>query len=179
MPLELEATPGADDANAYADEDTAEEYAGYRVGGAAFIALESDQKIQALVTATRDIDTLADVFIGERATDDQALEWPRSGTNFGDDELPDNLVNATIELAMSYVPAFASGSTVDVLNADPSDGLVKREKLDVIETEWFEPRAHEADSFSRFPAAVQRLLAPLVELPVEGEWGAATVERGS
>lgn len=176
MALELEATPGADDANAYATVDEAEEYANYRVGGAAFVALTEDQKIQALVTATRAIDTLADVFIGDRASDDQKLEWPRTGTDFDDDELPETLVNATVELAMSYTPAFASGSTINVLRA--ADGLVKRRKIDVMETEWFEARNTEATSIDRFPSEVQPFLAPLV-VTVEDQWGSATVERGS
>lgn len=182
MPLELEATPGADDANAYVTVDDAEAYASYRVGSAAFLALTDDQKIQALVTATRDIDTLEDDpgFVGERASEDQALAWPRTGTDTAaSDELPRSLVNATIELAMSYAPAFESGSTLDVLNADTGNGNIKREKTGPLETEFFAAGSVSATAFARFPAVVQRLLSAVVLLPDTSTWGAATVSRGS
>lgn len=179
MPLELIADPGAEDANAYADVEDADAYAEYRVGGAAFVALTEDQKIQALVTAARAIDTIGDDFIGDRATSTQALEWPRTGTDYDDDELPDTLVRANIELAMSYVPAFAAGYTGDVLNPSRTDGMVKRKKIDVLETEWFAPRTTDATAIERFPDAVQQLLAPLVITETANDWGSATVERGS
>lgn len=181
MPLELEATPGAEDANAYATVAEAEEYASYRVGGAAFLALTDEKQIQALVTAAGDIDTLETDpgFIGDRATDDQALAWPRTGTDYDDDELPSSLVKANIELAMSYAPAFASGSTTDVLATESGNGNIKREKVGPLETEYFAAGSGGATAFTRFPAVVQRLLYGLVLLPAESGWGSATVERGS
>jgi hypothetical protein len=182
VPLELEAEPGADDANAYATVEEAEAYAAYRVGSAAFLALTTDQKIQALVTATSDIDTLeADPgFVGDRASDDQALAWPRTGTDdYDDDELPRSLVNATIELAMSYAPAFATGSTIDPLATEAGNGNIKREKVGPLETEYFAAGETGATAFTRFPAVVQRLLFAIVRLPDTSSWGSATVSRGS
>lgn len=180
MPLELIATVGADDANAYATVEEADAHASYRVGGAAWVALTSDQKIQALVTAALDIDTLEDApgFLGDRADDIQALAWPRTGTDYPDDELPASLVRANIELAISYAPAFAAGATIDVLNQNHADGNVKRKAIDVLETEWFAPRTTEATALDRFPDVVQRLLAGLVVI-LTPSWGSAVVQRGS
>lgn len=180
MPLTLVATPGASEANAYATVAEALAHAEYRVGGAAFVALTTDQQIQTLVTAARDIDTLEHDpgFLGDRATETQALAWPRTGTDYDDDELPAALVQANIELAMSYAPAFVAGFTGDVLNQNRTDGQVKRKKVDVLETEWFAPRTTEATALERFPDAVQRLLVALVVV-VADSWGSAVVDRGS
>jgi hypothetical protein len=181
MPLVLEATPGADDANAYATVAEADEYTSYRVGSAAWAALTADQKIQALVTAAGDIDTLENDpgFIGERTDDLQSMAWPRTGTDYADDGLPLTRVNATIELAMTYAPAFATGSTTDVLATESGNGNITREKVGPLETEYFAAGSGGATAFTRFPAVVQRLLFALVQLPADAGWGSATVTRGS
>lgn len=182
MPLTIDADPGSPTANSFATVAEADAYAAYRIGGGAFVALTSDQKIQALVTAARDINTVEDIypgFLGDRTDDVQALSWPRTGTDYyADDELPTSLVQANIELAMSYAPAFAAGATIDVLNQNRTDGSVKRKVVDVLETEWFTPRTVEATALERFPDAVQRLLAGLVVILLP-QWGRATVVRGS
>jgi hypothetical protein len=184
MPLTLVATPGAANANAYADVATASAVAAYRVGGdaVAWLALTADQKIQTLVTASRDEDTLP--FKGARATSTQALEWPRTGTAYDATTIPPPLVSSTIELAFSYAPAFAAGATIDPLNLDTSDARIKRDKVGPLETEYFTPAGVpeqfgiEVTGLERFPAMVQRLLAPLVWLasPV---WGSGAVVRTS
>ena len=58
MPLVLDATVGGANSNAYATQAQAIAAAGYRIGpnALAFIALTSDQQIQALVSAASDID---------------------------------------------------------------------------------------------------------------------------
>lgn len=176
MPLELEATAGADDANAYATVEETDEYAAYRIGGAAFTALTPDQKIQALVTAATDIDSLEEDpgFIDDRTFEDQALAWPR-----GDEDLPANLVKAAMELAISYAPLFAAGATGDALSPDPNNGNIKRKKTDVLEKEYFAPTKATATSIERFPAMVQRLLSGLVLPRSTSSWGSATVTRTS
>jgi hypothetical protein len=180
MSLALVATVGAADANAYADVAAATAVAAYRVGGeaAAWLALTADQKIQSLVTATRDIDTVT--FKGTRASTTQALEWPRTGTAYGSTVLPAPLVQATIEPAFSYAPAFAVGADIDPLAPDESAGRIKREKTAELETEWFAPGTTAPyNELARYPSIVQRLLAPLVWIAATGGWGSAVVTRGS
>jgi hypothetical protein len=191
MPLVLDASVGGVASNAYVDVATAVAVASYRVGGAGFVALTSDQQIQALVTATRDIDSIeAGVspgfiggFLGTRATDTQALQWPRGGTPYSG--LPPDLLGATIELAISYTPLFAAGATGDALNEDPNVGNIKTDKTDVLQTEYFAarfiaPYQTPANAIQRFPAVVQRLLLSLVVV-ASSAWraGTATVSRGS
>lgn len=173
MPLVLIATPGAANANSYATVAEADAHASYRVGGAAFTALTSDQKIQALVTATRDIDSIGGApygFLGEPTTETQSLEWPRD-VEVG---LPAALVEATIELAMSYVPLFATSASPFV---DPTPANIKSESVGPISTEYFAP-GDGATSLDRFPAIVQRLLLSLIRATANA-WGAATVTRSS
>lgn len=183
MPLTLVATPGSSSANAYATVVEATAIADYRLGSAGWTSLSSDQKIQALVTAARDIDSLEGSapgliggFLGERSSDTQALAWPRAGSDYDEDELPKTLVDANIELALSYTPVIAAGT--DVLNTDRTNGNVKRKKVDVLETEFFAPNEDGALSMERFPPIVQRLLTPLV-LVATDVWGTGDVTRSS
>ena len=107
------------------------------------------------------------------------MEWPRiNAGDFGSNELPADLVAANIELAFTYAPLFAAG-TADPLNIDTSAARVKRKKVDVLETEWFEP-GPTAEALERFPAMVQRLLSSLLEYRlITGQWGSTAVLRGS
>lgn len=178
MPIALDATVGGASANAYATVPAAETAASYRVGGnaAAWLALTPDQKIQTLVTATRDIDTVT--FAGARASSTQALEWPRTGTGYSSTLLPAPLVAATIELALSYARVFAPGATeTDVLT--PSTASVKREQVGSVEVEYFTPATPAVNALAHFPAIVQRLLWPLVRQATAAGWGSSRVVRSS
>jgi hypothetical protein len=175
MALELVATAGADDANAYATVEEADAYAAYRFGGTAFTDLDADEKIQALVTAARDIDTLESDpgLIDDRYFTDQALAFPR-----GSADLPAGIITANIELAISYAAAVASGSA-DVLNADVGNANQKKVVVGPIEVEYFSAASSDASTLTRFPAFVQRLLVPFVVQPSTVTWGSAEVTRGS
>jgi hypothetical protein len=186
VPLTLNATAGSASANSYSDVAAADAAALYRVGSAStsWAALTNDQKIQALVTATRQIDALEGTigFKGERATSTQALEWPRTGTAYLSTVLPPVLVSATIELALSYVSAFAVGATVDVLNPS-SNGNIKEDTVGPITQVFFEPTAFDTTDVSAvlagFPSIVQQLLASLLRIPVSSGWGTAEAIRTS
>lgn len=178
MPLTLDATPGVAQSNAYADVTQADAWALLRVGGSAWAALTADQKVQALVTATQDLDALESAigFCGDRASDTQALAWPRTGTDFSDAVIPAPLERATIELAMSYEPAFTT--TSDVLNPS-TNGNIKREKVGPIETEFFGP-GESSTVLSAYPLIVQRYLAALLCAPAnEARWGTGVAIRTS
>lgn len=189
MPLTLGAGPGSAAANAYATQTVAIAAAAYRIGpnAVAFLALTSDQQIQALVSAARDIDSLGNArvdgwlikFLGSRASAMQSMEWPRIGTGvFAVDQLPADLVDANIELAFTYAPLFAAGTT-DPLNVDTSVARVKLKTVDVLTTEWFAP-GPTAEALERFPPMVQRLLSSLLDyILITGQWGSVSVARGS
>lgn len=173
MPLTLDSTVGGANANTYADAATADDYLSYRIGASAWATYTADLKAQALVSATRDLDTLD--FIGERATDTQALEWPRTGTSYAADELPDDLVAAVIELAFLYAQEFTASGAIA---APTANGNLKRKKVGPIEKEWFAPTTTVAIDVERFPAAIQALIADLIRSAVSA-WGSASVVRGS
>lgn len=175
MALTIDPAVGGASSNAYADVAAATTVATYRVGGsaAAWLALTPDQKIQTLVTATRDIDAL--LFKGARATGTQALEWPRTGTAYASTIIPAPIIAATIELAFSYATAVTAGT--DVLN--PDTATIKREKVGEIETEYFTPSTPLTDDLTHFPLIVQRLLAPLVWIAAASGWGNSLAVRTS
>jgi hypothetical protein len=179
VPLTLVATAGDPDANAYIDVDDADELASYRVGvSARWDLLTDDQKTQALVTAASEIDTLEAMpgFLGDRATADQPLAFPRTDLSSA---IPAKVAKANAELAFSYMGAFATGSTVDPLAATLGNGNIKRDKVGPIETEYFAPGSVEATAFERLPAVLQRLLYEFVNHNLNTDWGSAVVERTS
>jgi hypothetical protein len=156
---DLIATPGAPDANTFADEDAMEAYCEARLGGDVWTGAEP--QLAALVDATRDLSALE--WPGRRASATQALAWPRAavanpddptGDLFPDDTIPRRVVEATCELAFQYLRLGA-----DPAGYDPT-GVVIRKKIDVLETEYL-PASHRPRGLARFPR-VMALLAPLL-----------------
>lgn len=104
MPVTLIATAGAANANSYATVAEANAYNDAQVNGGTWAALDVPSKNRALTHATRLLDDNI-AWIGERATDQQALEWPRawarnrSGNFYSEQEVPMQVKYATAELA--------------------------------------------------------------------------------
>lgn len=180
MALVLNADIGDPAANAYADEAEATEELAYRAGASSWEDVDSDQKIQFLVTAARELDTLP--LRGTRATDTQALEFPREGTDdngfaMAAGEIPYFWWLANIE----YAFWFSTHQTVSADLLNPATNNTKKAKSGDDEVEFFAPGADATDalSLSRFPAAVQRLVSRYVLEPAEAAWGSASVVRSS
>ena len=176
MAIELEATPGADDANAYATVEEADEKAAYTVGpeAAAWLASDDeDAKIRALVSMAADIDAIPSPrvqFIGEKGSEDQSMEFPRDS----DTTLPARLVSANILGAFIYF----SSETAAPLN--PTFNDKKKVQSGEESVEWFEPDEVETEFFLRLPWVVQQLLGPLlVWVTTENLWGAGVSVRAS
>lgn len=115
MPLVLVSTPGAADANTYASKAEADVIAEelYPVPG--WTAVPAPTQYRALVAATRQLDLFP--WIGEKATDTQALDWPRRGTPFGELEIPAAVKRATCRLAIWMAdqqgdPASTTGASI-------------------------------------------------------------------
>lgn len=172
MPLTLVATPGAANANAYADVAEADDFLSYRVGGEAWADETADQKIQALVTGASMIDALP--LIGEPSSDTQALQFPRDG----DDEIPTEVWKANIVLALDMARKRQAG-IIDVVN--PVLTTTKRAKSGDDEVEFFQQSSELTDPYglSSLPLEVQRLLTLWVLLPAAFGWGSAEVTRTS
>lgn len=172
MAFEVMADPAA---LAYANVATADAAAAFRIDGDAWIDLDDEDKLKHLILASRDLDTVD--FIGSRASTTQVLEWPRTGTDYSGNAWPQRLVDATIALAADNAKRVAADATADLLTATTSD--IKVEQVGPIRTEFFDRGAAAATALERFPAFVQRLIAPLVRSAVAAGWGSATVSRTS
>lgn len=177
MAVTIVATAGSASANSFTTLAAAESYLEGRLPSpTTWDAATGDTKNRALVSATRWLTTLA--WRGRVAASDQALAWPRqgvpdpdalAGTYLATDTIPTRVVNATIELALAMVDA----GTTDIAALDSTIGI-KRKRIDVIETEYFDPHQRARD-LDRFPA-VKRPIAVLLS-PAAAR-GALTVIRG-
>lgn len=180
MALILDATPGGAAANTYVLLTDAETYFLSRPFSAAWTASTDPVKSQALAYATILLDRQR--WLGTKGTTSsgaltQALAWPRrwaptlefdsypqfvtdnfidtSTAFFSSLTIPTPIVRATCELALEILNA----GTTDPLTKDPTRNI-KREKIDVLETEYFDPQ-YRVYGLGLFPA-VMALIAPLL-----------------
>lgn len=127
MALIIEDGTGKTDSQSYASET-------------AFASYASDRGISISGTDTKLLITAMDYlesknFIGDKATRDQSLQWPRvnaamDGYYIDNDSIPQLLIDAQIEIALSIDAGVNPLATVD--------REVKREKVDVIEVEYMD-----------------------------------------
>lgn len=107
-------------------------------------------------------------FIGTPTDPTQEREWPRTGacifvTELATSVIPDRVVKA------SYRAAYIAATNPSALSAvvDPNR-MVKRQKVDTIEREFFEPSAGADGLFTASVSSdIEGLLAPLLR-PVGG-----------
>ena len=90
----------------------------------------------------------------------QPLLWPRQyvyihNEEFASDAIPSQLKNAQIELALAQ-------QSIDVMNdgSNPSDN-VKREKVDMLEIEYYEGGKNSVFDSQRVNSYLQQLLQPM------------------
>lgn len=132
------------DANSYADVADADAYQADR-GRQAWTDADAAVKAAALVRATDYIETrFGRRFVGEPLGDVQELAWPRqlavyprTGNPFPFDEVPEDILNATILYGQEVIGA---GLTVDGMTElaitpeiESSNVKSRREKVDVLE----------------------------------------------
>ena len=104
LTLVVEDGSGLSTANSYATEAQGDSYHDGHLYATSWTGATSANKEAALVMATRLLDENID-WTGRKFDEDQALDWPRSGTSDRDgyaidhDEIPASLANATAELA--------------------------------------------------------------------------------
>ena len=191
----LVATVGASTANSYVDASTADGYFDTRPNASAWTALtDDDAKARALIFATTILER--EKWSGTKGTTPasalvQALAFPRrwlrtleadavpefvtdifidlSVTYYDSTTIPTPIVRATCELALEILNA----GTTDLFGSagDPKRNI-KKEKVDVLDTEYFDYQMR-ARGLGLFPA-VMRLVAPLLR----NNLGAALIEQG-
>lgn len=171
MSVTLIATPGADNANSYVDVDDADEYHDAHLYASTWNDASATQKTQGLLWATRLIDATY-AFVGELASQDQALRWPRAaafdrdGRLLANDEIPTELEQATAELARHLI-------TADRTAPESVDLAVKRVKAGSIEVDYVNGTSKAADAV---PDAVFDLIRHLVVN--KSKYAPITLRRG-
>jgi hypothetical protein len=162
MPASITATVGGATSNSYLSIAAADTLAETMLGTLAWTTATTDEKTRALITATRGLDTLT--WIGDRTTDTQALDWPRTdaicdGIEYPDDELPEAIKYSTFDLANALLTTptllqSPTGTSGELIPGIPNRDL-SRLKLDVMEIEWR----------SSVSSASQAIVSPLSALP--------------
>jgi len=136
MNLVVETGLGLPNANSYIDESDA--LAGLPSSFMEeWIALTQDERNDRLIIASQFIDT-AYQWVGTQKTLEQGLAWPRVGVMYQGHEVPDNIVPRAIKRASVMALILVLTQGIDVFRST-GELLVKKEKLAVMETEYFEP----------------------------------------
>lgn len=135
----LDATLGGASSNSYVDLAFADAYAENAQWGSTWLALTADARNLALITATGWLETLQ--WPGTRCNLDtpQRLAWPREditcdGIKAACTAIPYEVQTATVELAYQ----FSQDSSLMLDSTGGKDAQVRRQKLDVLEVEYFE-----------------------------------------
>jgi hypothetical protein len=155
------ATPGASDANSYVTVSEADDYLSSRLNASAWTDASAPQRIAALIEAQRTLTPLG--YIGRRATETQALAWPRErapnpddpfGRDYSTAIVPQRVKDAACELALEFLNA----GTADLAAISSSQNVI-REKVDVLEVQYSEPQ-DRITGLAQFPRIIA-LLTPL------------------
>lgn len=135
MALVLEDGSGVTGANTYALTATIDNYHSL-LGNSTWTGLEADKE-SANLRAMRYLESLD--YNGVKDEESNPLEWPRQGAYdrngflIDNDVIPQGLINALCEAALVELT-----SPGGLRPSTSTQGQVKRQKVDVIETEYFE-----------------------------------------
>lgn len=169
MALEIEDGTGKVDGQSYVDAAEARQFALAR--GVTLPAAGGTDPVEAMLMQAMDfVESMESRMKGKRANANkptflQALSWPRTGVRIGceydeypSDQIPANLTAAVCHLVLAVHQGYSLLPTID-----PNQRLVKRKKVDVLETEYFSPKESGASYGSSpiFPV-VDALLRPLL-----------------
>ncbi|MBT9158780.1 MAG: hypothetical protein DDT26_00027 [Dehalococcoidia bacterium] len=148
MPIVVEDGNGLVDSNSYVSSAFARAFAAERGITLPVVPSSGVDPVDALLVKAKDyMEALEPRFKGERtdanvATHLQALSWPRKGVTVGcsarlvrENEIPARIKEAQCHLVVAQNAGFDLQPAID-----PNRGVVKREKVDVLETEFFSPK---------------------------------------
>lgn len=130
--------------NSYVSIDEAETYFDARLHASTWNEASDDDKARALIMAATLLDRHV-VWLGAKATSTQAMEWPRQGVDIS--SVPPSVKMAQMELALALLKRD--------LTAQPDEPGIKRQKVDVIEQEFFQG----ADAVQVIPDSIFALVA--------------------
>jgi len=170
----VDATVKGTGANSYVTLAEASSFHAESVYGSAWAAYSSTQQGLAVITATRMLDDYVD-WSGYKATDEQALRWPRYGVDdrdgyyFEDDQIPTFLVNATSEFAKYILDNIGTDIT-----ASPDTKGFKSLQADVLRIEVDKA---DRDSDSVLPQGIVVMVEPYGTVRTKSGFTTAEVVR--
>lgn len=183
MPLTLNSTLSDSAAESYISVATADAYHEKRSGYSAWAALESDDKIRALIGATDLLERLD--YHGEKAVSTQALKFPRIYRTASDGStLPREIEHAMCELAL-WVATNTTATSQAARAARRAAGVTSFKLGELSET-YGETGAASvsgtAGTMSELPAPVQRLISGWVLTSYASDsgrrnWGTGNYDR--
>lgn len=163
----LNTTPASPTADSYADVDQ------FKAQCAAVghdVAQYADSDIeQALRRATAYLDGVYGLrFIGEAATFEQSLEWPRKrakfrGKFFPDNEIPAKLIAATCEAAF-----ITAGDAAALTAGFNTEDQIVREKAGELEVQYSDKAMLSLDSALPKYSVIENLLFGLIQIEQSG-----------
>ncbi len=163
MALVVEDGTGLATANSYISEAGADLYHANRGDTVSWDGVASKEAL--LVSAT---DFLKDAsifpWVGTKKTYLQGLAWPRTGgTERTGQEIPDNVVPATVADATADLALLLSSQILHPI-ISRSSGDVRKEKVDVLETEFFSAkfRTNNPEDYTAIVTSVMGMLYPLL-----------------
>jgi hypothetical protein len=162
MTVTLDATVGGTTANSYLTLAAADAIVETMLGTVAWTGATENNRIRALVTATRGLDTLT--WIGTRTTTTQALAWPRTdascdGTDYASDAIPSQLSYATFDLANALL------TTPTLLQTPPSSDTALVPGIPNRTLSRIKLAVMELDFRTDISAGAQAIVNPLTALP--------------
>lgn len=170
----LDATVGGPLANSYITIAQANNYMEERLYTEAWYAPAANREA-ALITATRLIEEQM-LWLGERATTTQALDWPRSGLTYANGVPIDPLsIPVQVQRATAYY-ALALLQDTSQTTTTVAAGTVKRQQIGDTSVEFFDPGAARqqvtTSPWTTMPAEMRQMLRPfgsvlgLLNIPV-------------
>lgn len=160
--LVIETGYGLDDANSYI---TADEFLAYIDQRNLSVSASSDHDLIAglLIGAKDYLEGKRNCYKGEKATQAQALQWPRVNVVidnfcFSSEEIPQQLKDAQARIAYDLDANSLSEASPTLLPNDT--GAIVKEKVDVLEVQYANPSASSQRSSPRY-AEADSLLQPL------------------
>lgn len=151
--MALIATAGAADANSYATEDNGDSYMETRLHITNWTGATGDEREAALMWATRLLDKLC-AWDGSKATDTQALRWPRSFIYDPDGDavlntiIPQFLIDATCEYALHLIGSDRTQTF------DPELSAFNKLVIGPLEMEMSNPSKGQITKVSMIPESV-------------------------
>jgi len=157
----LDATVGGPASNSYVTLEEAQAYMATNMYGAAWLELDEEVQEQTLMMATIQVDSIC--YLGQKATAEQSLKWPRTGLTYDGHPLPSDIVPREVKIAVCEQAKLATASDPSVPQDAEVQGLEKV-KAGSVEV-WF----HEGVKSKPVPSTVSGLIPQAWRCPTPEE----------